>query len=618
MRRAEMLWPEELRISVLGRRDRGGRMTTAEVAQGRTMLPHSRPDFPKMLNGLRPLVRGRVTAEMVVAAVANRLVSGVYPLLHKLPGATSKLTKAIPVVTFADWLSVMDCTHLGFWLSSAYSHLVHEKVRRKRAMFFTPPALGARMLDSLAASGLNWSTAKIADIACGGAAFLAPAAVRVAEARSACGDDAEHVLRHVRCHVEGIEIDPFLARLSQLFIGMHLYQWVRAAGHPMTVPVTVGDAIRHAPALEGSFDAVICNPPYRKLTQAEVRRLPASLRELCYFQPNLYAMFMALSVRLLNAGGIAGLLTPTSFLSGRSFLKLRGFLGSRCHLKRIELVEKKEGVFLGVEQDTAISIACTTGQEPRRTEVFVGVSSTHWRRVGNVMLERSGSLWVLPRAVGDLKLLRAVPGRTIADYGYAPAVGDVMLYRDRRRRFDSIAAARKAKVVHAVPMLRATEIRADGTLVFESDRRPDCYIEASASGQGVVRRPAVAVQRVTSSDQSRRLNCAPVPRDLQLEHDGVIGENHVTFLVARSSPAVSPEMLARIMSSKPVDRLFRCRSGANNVSVYELSHLPLPDPDVVQKALDRGAGIDDAVRAGYGIASSRTNKSSHGASTLVR
>lgn len=576
------------------------------------MLPRDKSEFPKMLHGIRALVRGNVSAEMVAAAVSNNLVANRFPLLPKFSGTTKKLTKATPVGAFADWLATMDLTDVGFWLSSAYSHLVRKDKRRKRAMFFTPPALGNRMLNDLDAEGLDWASARVIDIACGGAAFLAPAAARVANARDALGDNAEKVLRHVEQHLTGIEVEPFLARLSQLFVGMHLYRWIAVAGRQVTIAITVGDAMMHAKTLAGQFDAVICNPPYRKLSRHEAKRLPACLRALCFFQPNLYAMFMALSARLLTPTGVAGLLTPMSFLSGRSFLKLRRFLAECGHLKRIDLVETKEGVFLGVEQDTAITVLGPKRGHSARTEVFAALANDRWSRLGSVFLESDGGPWVLPRSTSDAKLLAAADGCTITDYGYAPAVGDVVLYRDKRRRFGTFAAARRAKAKHPVPMLRATEISRDGSLVFQRDRRPECYVDAGYTGRGVLREPAVVLQRVTSPNQARRLNCAPVPRTLQREYDGVIGENHVTFLVAGNKPAASPSLLARIMNSDPVDRLFRCRSGANNVSVYELAHLPLPNPEIVRRELAKGAPIDDAVRVGFGINPSSSNNSKNG------
>jgi hypothetical protein len=547
-------------------------------------------------------------AKHVVSAVANRLIADHYSRLPMLPGATKTLVNAAPVKTFAAWLAGMDAADIGFWLSSAYSHLVDDDKRRRQALFFTPPALGERMLDDLDAAGVDWAQAHIIDIACGGAAFLGPAGRRVADALAGQGADARTVLSRVTTQLAGIEIDPFLAKLSRLFIGIMLYPWIEEAGVVPTVPIVVGDALQRSAALTGRFDLVICNPPYRKLASAEVARLPAHLRELCFFQPNLYAMFMALSARLLNAKGVAGLLTPMSFLSGRSFQEVRHQLATSHHIQRVDLVEARGGVFLGVEQDTAITVLAPAPARAARTEVFAGVSPGRWRRVGTVSLDTSGGPWILPRRPRDAKLMATANGRTITDYGYASVVGHVILYRDRRPRYATLQEARRARAVHPVPMLRALEIRPSGRLRFQIAERPDCFIDAGQHPQGLVRERAVVLQRVTAPEQARRLICAPVPETLQREYDGVMGENHVTFLVAQPGAKVSPALLAQILGSEPVDRLFRCRSGANNVSTYELAHLPLPDPDVVRAQLAAGAEIDAAVRAGFGVVVSSERK----------
>lgn len=565
------------------------------------MLPRDRSDFPKMIVGLRSLQKGRPRPEQVVAAIGNRLVEARYPRLPTLPNQPKRLTGAPAVVAFADWLTGMEPTDIGFWLSSAYAQLVDADKRATQALFFTPPSLGERMLDDLDAAGLDWARAKIIDIACGGAAFLAPAGRRIADAVHAQGASPRTVLTRVATQLTGIEIDPFLAKLSRLFIGIMLYPWIERAGFLPAVSIVVGDALRHAGVLVGQFDAVICNPPYRKLAALEVARLPEHLRELCYFQPNLYAMFMALSARLLNERGVAGLLTPMSFLSGRSFLKVREQLATQRCVPRVDLVEAKGGVFLGVEQDTAITVLAPRPPRSARTEVFAGVSPGRWKRTGSVILDCSGGPWILPRTTHDAKLMGVANGRTISDYGYVSVVGDVMSYRERRRRFATFQEARAARAIHPVPMLRAAEIRPNGRLRFQFEPRPDCFIDAGKSDIGVVRKRAVVLQRVTAPEQDRRLICAPVPAALQREYDGVMGENHVTFLVAQPGAKVPPALLARILGSEPVDRLFRCRSGATNVSTYELAHLPLPDPVVVRRALAAGADIDAAVCAGFGV-----------------
>ena len=419
-------------------------------------------------------------------------------------------------------------------------------------------------------------------------------------------------------HLVGIEIEPLLARLSKFFVGMTLYPWVESARRPPIINVVVGDAMKHAPPLVGKFDVVICNPPYRKLASREVAALPAKLQDLCYLQPNLYAMFMALSIQLLNEQGVAGLLTPMSFLSGKSFLRLRTHLAANRQVARIDIVEEKLGVFLGVEQDTAISIYSPRSNDASKTSVFVGIANEGWKKTGNVALDASGGPWILPRCDQDTALLAVANGRTMVDYGYSVIVGDVVLHRDPRRRFPSLKAAQRAKAVKPVPLLRASEIRVSGELEFERQRRSDCFIDVGKEERGIVTGPAIALQRVNSPDQERRLVCAPVPRAMQRQHGGVLGENHVNFLVANNGSAVSPKLLAQILASEPVDRLFRCRSGANNVSVYELSQLPLPDPEVVRIELAAGANIDAAVRAGFGLTGTLAKKKEHGNSRPSR
>ncbi len=565
------------------------------------MLPRDKADFPKKLRGIRGQVSRKTPAESVIAAVANILVRTRYPLLPRLPGGPLALTKKAPIADFAQWLSPMDIKDVGFWLSSAYAQLVKPAKRRKRAMFFTPPILGDRILDDLEAAGVNWSEAKMIDLACGGAAFLAPAARRVADTLAARGVGAADILAHIEEHLVGIEIEPFLANLSKLFVGMTLYPWVKAAKRRPVITVILGDAMTYAPRLAGKFDVVICNPPYRKLTSREVTKLPANLRELCYRQPNFYGMFMALSAQLLNDKGIAGLLTPMSFLSGQSFVELRKYLAVNRFIANIDIVEEKLGIFWGVEQDTAISILAPIKSDLRMTNVHVVTGKAKWQRTGSVALDVSGGPWVLPRTRRDAVLLAAANGRTMADYGYTATVGDVVLHRDPRRRFASLAAANRANAIKPIPMLRASEIRVTGALEFKRYRRSDCYVDVGNEARGVVRSPAIALQRVSSPDQQRRLICAAVPRKMQRRYGGVLGENHVNFLVAKSGTSVAKKLVARILTSEPVDRLFRCRSGATNVSVYELAQLPLPNPDIVRAELAAGASIDMAVCAGFGI-----------------
>jgi adenine-specific DNA-methyltransferase len=89
------------------------------------------------------------------------------------------------------------------------------------------------------------------------------------------------------------------------------------------------------------------------------------------------------------------------------------------------------------------------------------------------------------------------------------------------------------------------------------------------------------------------------------KYRGFVGENHIVILEQDvDRPAVTPKQLAALLRSRPVDRYFRCISGATNVSAFELNQLVLPDPEVLKQELSKGGLVDAIVMRAFGITSS--------------
>ena len=77
---------------------------------------------------------------------------------------------------------------------------------------------------------------------------------------------------------------------------------------------------------EESFDVIISNPPYFKIAKDDPRARAAA--RVVYGQPNIYALFMAISARLLKAQGELIFITPRSYASGPYFRSFREFFFS--------------------------------------------------------------------------------------------------------------------------------------------------------------------------------------------------------------------------------------------------------------------------------------------------
>lgn len=530
-----------------------------------------------------------------------------FPTLPRQNLIPSRLVSANPSISeFAAHLSQLDFFDAAFWLSSAYAIWVGDRLRTERAMFFTPPALALRVIDDLLASGASLTESRWLDPACGGAAFLAPVASRMREALAQNGKSATERLVHIANHLAGSDIDPTLCELSRQFLRMALAQDIAETGIEPAWSVTQLNALTDLTTWFSTVDVIVCNPPYRKLRTSELDIYREAYVSVIEGQFNLYGLFIKLTTDLLKPDGRAGLLTPTSYLSGQTFSKLRTYLLKHAEVEHLGIIAKHLGVFMGVEQETTVTVLKRrqAGRDlTKTTNILVYDRTRAFIEVGACSLPNSGSSWPVPRSPSDLNIITTMNKSRyrLDDYGYTARIGAYVDYRDKYE-LSTYTQSRGRCIKRELRMLVwSSDIGTDKSLQINRLAAKDhkCFIDiAKRPGTSVITRPAVAMQRVTSPEQPKRLVAAAVPRAL-LEH-GVVGENHVIFLEQRKKKAaLTPSQLASVLASIPVDRYFRCISGAVNVSIFELEQLPLPNPEVLAGLLRKGMPVDEAVNKAF-------------------
>lgn len=560
------------------------------------MLPNDKKTFEKLVKALR---KAEKSPKELVGGILQLWLQASYPHLTR-PSADAKLLQDSPIVEFASWASRLDLLTAAFWLGSAYASLSGNETRKKHSLYFTPPYLANRLLDNADEALL---LGKIIDPACGGAAFLAPAAERVAKKLVNRGHSSAQILEYLEANLYGCDNDTFLCELSATFIRMVLAEHIAGAGREPTFKIQPGDGLTTFENQVSTFSLVLCNPPYKKLAKDEAAPHLISYADVIKGQPNLYTLFMRRSTRLLASKGKAVLLTPMSFLSGQYFSKLRQVLTQEGHVKQLDLIHEKEGVFLGAEQDSVITVWEKSGTAAP-TVINALSAESGCSAVGNLSLAKVDKPWSVPRTLADNELLPFLqhPKHSLSSYGYKPRIGAIVVHRDKRKRYDQIDGNSAAK--HPIPIIWASDVGTDGVLRLNADGSNEFnFVDMElASSTCITRQPAVAVQRVTSHEQKRRLVCAPVSSTVISAYGGVVAENHVC-LIERETPSssVTPELLSDILRTETLDRLFRCISGATNVSAYELMQLPLPDPKKVRTALTDGYTMEQAVRIGFGL-----------------
>lgn len=551
---------------------------------------------------------------ILVGTVLRLWCKTVFPALQKPSLPYSKaLAAETELRAFVSMLKEMSFLDATYWLSSSYAMMIDESHRKRLAMFFTPASLTEGLMNDLDAQGVDFGSQSFMDPACGGAAFLAPIALRMRTALKKRGYTARKLLKHIEKHLCGSDLDKTLCALSKHFLCMALYEEIQETGYIPSFRIHSGNSLIHLASAAETIDVIVCNPPYRKMTAKELEPIRPAYADVIEAQPNLYALFITLCVRMLRIGGHAALVTPTSFLSGQYFGRLRKFLIRNTDIMHIGMVSDRQGVFIDVEQETALTVLRRRAEDHRarvRADVSVVSASGQYTNVGGSILPNSGAAWPIPRSVGDVAILKraALSRFRLSDYGYRVRIGAYVWNRDRRPKFESLTDVRRRKAHTAMPLMWSRDI-SPGKIVrlkrkssFDGEHR---FVDlGNKMHPSIVTAPCVVMQRVTSKDQSHRLVVAAVSPGIFDTYGGFIGENHVVIIEATNDqPALPPTRLAKLLSAHAVDRYFRCISGATNVSAFELNQLALPDPRALLEAASNGRSMEEAVNVAFGLVS---------------
>jgi adenine-specific DNA-methyltransferase len=496
-------------------------------------------------------------------------------------GAQTSLWFGRPTAVLRAELEKLDVDDRHYWISTFYTLLMSPAVRREKATYFTPPAIVRHLISRVEKADLDLRTARVIDPAAGGAAFVSSLAGRMTE----LGCDSEDI----KSRISGIEIDPHLALLGEALVRDRL-------GSPRSKSrlIRIGDSLSVDEAAK--YDAVFVNPPYGRILGLG-SEIPAEWR--AFSAPghvNRYALFMDLAFRMTKPGGLVATVTPSSFVSGPLFGKLRENIRMRADVVRIDVLERKD-VFHDVQQDACVSIfrmkgASRTGAKPFAPKV--GRLDRNWKFAEDGVVTtgdaRLTAPWILPGEDNAFKCCLA----RLTDYGVNPKAGYLVWNREQDR------LQREKKTGNAFPLFWGTNIKPGKPCLPRSkDGRGVDFVAFEEDNPGIIRKPSILLQRTTNSKQPRRLVAAAVPRKVLRKYKGFVGENHTIALIPGGRANLS--LLTRLLNTDAVDKRFRRVGGTSSVSIAALRNLPLPSPKNLRSALKKTNDFEAAVELAYSM-----------------
>jgi adenine-specific DNA-methyltransferase len=489
------------------------------------------------------------------------------------------------LISLADALgaaaSKLNFIEASYQIGNIYTSVLPEDYRSINGIYYTPPSLTYRIIQMAEDAGIDWTSANILDPACGGGAFLAPLALRIATAFKPF--DPDLLISHIENHLSGYELDEFSAWLSQVFVEVALNKICLGKNRRLNNLVKVSNSLNYFNQ-EEKFDLIIGNPPYGKIKLGESKR--GQYKEGLYGHANLYGLFTQFAISNLSEKGVIAFVTPTSFLSGEYFKNLRSVISKKCTPLEFDFISFRKGVFENVLQETMLATYQKNIEKNRRiqiNELQIDLDKNiEVNKLGAFALpEETSSPWLLPRSHNQSKILHkiAVLDNKLETWGYTVKTGPLVWNRHKSQ-------LRNKKEQGSYPLIWAEAITITGEFLWRAKKQnhtPYFKIEGKKDNWLLTNHQCILMQRTTAKEQNKRLITAILPLKFLKQNKYVVIENHVNIIKPITpKPKVSLEVLNTLLNSEAVDLVFRCISGSVAVSAYELEEMPLPSYDKVK------------------------------------
>ena len=345
------------------------------------------------------------------------------------------------------------------------------------------------------------------------------------------------------------------------------------------------------------FTHAILNPPYKKINSqtAMSRVLYSSDIEVA----NLYAVFVWLSMRLLEPGGQMVAITPRSFCNGPYFKKFRIAFLSMMSLKRIHMFESRKKAFgddnvlqenviyhgvRGIQRPESITISMSEGLDFEKTRTL---SVPNNRVVHPGDRDMFIHLGVDDAAAGPAERIRCFTS-SLSKLGLSVSTGRVVDFRARKH-------LRQTAEQETVPLIYPCHFQ-NGFINWpvESAKKSNAIASSSETSDLLVEAGFyVLTKRFSSKEQQRRVMAA-IYDPTRIAAPLVGFENHLNYFhkQGKGLEADLAKGLAAYLNSTIVDQYFRLFSGHTQVNATDLRKMPYPTREQLSRL---GAYVKDTM-----------------------
>ncbi len=343
------------------------------------------------------------------------------------------------------------------------------------------------------------------------------------------------------------------------------------------------------------YDIVISNPPYFKIPRTDIRAKIAEF--IVHGQPNIYAIFMAISACLVEQEGELIFITPRSYAAGSYFRLFREQFFSDVRPVFIHLFGSRRETFGRdnvLQENVIIKVKRkkTTSDDIREGTVIISFShgisdlkksTQHQLPLTEVIdLKNKNKILRIPISVREKKVISIVNSwkGSLHTYGMEISTGPVVPFRATSYITDNVEVN-----TPCVPLLWMQHVKAM-SVQWPIDIKKKQHIRLCDKSMNLLllNKNYVLIRRFSAKEEQRRLTAAPfIAERFNIDFIGI--ENHLNYIYIPDSELSLEEAygLSVIYNSSLLNIFFSTFNGNTQVSATELRGMPLPSLETIRK-----------------------------------
>ncbi len=343
------------------------------------------------------------------------------------------------------------------------------------------------------------------------------------------------------------------------------------------------------------YDLIISNPPYFKILKSDPRAKVAS--SVIYGQPNMYALFMAVSASLLKTSGELVFITPRSFAAGSYFKLFREKFFSAVRPTHLHLFESRYEAFDRdsiLQENIILKAVREKDWVKKQDEYFVNISSCTGIKdldyctirevpITDLIDMASKNRYLhIPLSERDDYVIQLVNSwiGSLHDHGMEISTGPVVPFRAK----DLICDIGNLDEAYA-PLLWMQNIN-EMCVKWPISSKKEQYIKINFTSKKLLveNKNYILMRRFSAKEDIKRLKSTPyLAGNINSRYLGL--ENHLNYIY-KPNGDLSKEVLyglSAILNSKIIDSYIRTFNGNTEISATELRSIPLPSIDLIKE-----------------------------------